>query len=160
MRTCSSSLILRDFLSFERFRSNGKRASASLVKPRVALTAASGLRAAGESAAATYSGARELQFWRRATGRSKLRFLNKLMGKKKELLIMVGSTIKSVIAAAMLVAAASSAMALETYRSYDAGCARWSSQGAGQRIKCFDCLERQKIGGKWLWVNTCAHAPY
>jgi hypothetical protein len=79
-----------------------------------------------------------------------------------ELLIMTGHIIKSVIAAGMFgaiaaVATAGTAMALETFRSYDAGCARWSSQGAGQRIKCFDCLERQKIGGRWVWVNTCPH---
>jgi hypothetical protein len=84
---------------------------------------------------------------------------------KREVLIMTGYTIKSVIAggtfvAVAMMAVASSAMALETYRSYDAGCARWSNQGAGQRIKCFDCLERRKVGGKWLWVNTCAHPPY
>jgi hypothetical protein len=78
---------------------------------------------------------------------------------------MTGHAIKSVIAggtfvAIAILAAASSAMALETYRSYDAGCARWSSQGGGQRIKCFDCLERQKVNGQWLWVNTCEHPPY
>jgi hypothetical protein len=75
---------------------------------------------------------------------------------------MTGHTIKSVIAAGMFgaiaaAATAGSAMALETFRSYDAGCARWSSQGAGQRIKCFDCLERRKVGGQWVWVNTCPH---
>ncbi|MGA8172816.1 MAG: hypothetical protein WB816_18570 [Methylocystis sp.] len=73
--------------------------------------------------------------------------------------------IKSIVAAGIVaavatLAAASSAMALETYRSYDEGCARWSSQGAGQRIKCFDCLERRQLHGRTVWVNTCAHAPY
>ena len=78
---------------------------------------------------------------------------------------MTGRTIKSVITGGMFVAVATlatagTATALETYGSYSEGCARWSSQGAGQRIKCFDCLRREKIGGKRLWVNTCAHAPY
>jgi hypothetical protein len=79
----------------------------------------------------------------------------------KELLIMTGNKIKSVIAAAMFgaiaAATAGPAMALEIFRSYDAGCARWSSQGAGQEIKCFDCLERVRIAGRWVWVNTCPH---
>ena len=75
---------------------------------------------------------------------------------------MTGRTIKSVIAGGMFVALATlatagTAMALEIFRSYDAGCARWSSQGAGQRIKCFDCLERRQMGGRWVWVNTCPH---
>ena len=75
---------------------------------------------------------------------------------------MTGRKIKAVIAAAMFgaiaaVATVGSATALEVFRSYDAGCARWSSQGAGQRIKCFDCLERHRLGGQWVWINTCPH---
>jgi hypothetical protein len=84
---------------------------------------------------------------------------------QKEMFIMTGYAIKSVIAGGAFVAvamlvAASPAMALETYRSYDAACARWSSQGGGQRIKCFDCIERRQLGGKTVWVNTCEHPPY
>ena len=75
---------------------------------------------------------------------------------------MTGRGIKSVITGGMFVAVATlatmeSAMALEVFRSYSAGCARWESQGAGQRIKCFDCLRRRSLGGRWVWVNTCPH---
>ena len=66
---------------------------------------------------------------------------------------MTGRTFKTVIlwgvfVAAATLATAGSAMALEVFRSYDAGCARWSSQGAGQRIKCFDCLERRSLDSR------------
>ena len=47
------------------------------------------------------------------------------------------------------------ARGLETYKPYEEGCARWSMQGGGQRIKCFSCLKRQQVNGKELWVNTC-----
>ncbi len=78
---------------------------------------------------------------------------------------MTGRMIKSAIAGGMFVALATlatagSAMALQTYGSYAAGCARWESQGAGQRVKCFECLKKRRIGGSWLWVNTCAHPSY
>ena len=68
---------------------------------------------------------------------------------------MTGRMIKSAIAAGMFVAVATlatvgSAMALEVFRSYSAGCARWSSQGAGQRIKCFDCLKKRQ---RWAAVG-------
>ncbi len=72
--------------------------------------------------------------------------------------------IKTILAAGavatFVLAVAPSAMALETYRTYSEGCDRWSNQGAGQRIKCFDCLRRQKINGRRVWVNTCSHRPY
>jgi hypothetical protein len=53
---------------------------------------------------------------------------------------MTARRIKSAIAGGMLVALATlatmgTAMSLEVFRSYSAGCARWSSQGAGQRIE-------------------------
>ena len=62
---------------------------------------------------------------------------------------MTARRIKSAIAGGMFVALATlatmgTAMSLEVFRSYGAGCARWSSQGAGQRIKCFDCLKSVK----------------
>lgn len=62
--------------------------------------------------------------------------------------------------AAFVMASAPAASALEVYRSYSAGCARWERQGAGQRIKCFDCLQPQRINGRRFWVNTCAHGAY
>ncbi len=68
---------------------------------------------------------------------------------------------------AVALAAASSALAWwdpsrgpEVYKSYEEGCNRWSSQGAGQRIKCFSCLKRQEIDGKEMWINTCSHPAY
>ena len=83
------------------------------------------------------------------------------MSRRKAKAVAAGSCL------ALAIAAASSALAwwdpakgLETYKTYEEGCARWSSQGAGQRIKCFDCLKRQEINGKELWVNTCSHPPY
>ena len=73
---------------------------------------------------------------------------------------MTGRTIGFVLAGGIFMAVATlavaqPAMALETFRSYSAGCARWEGQGAGQRMKCFNCLKRQRIGGRSLWVNTC-----
>lgn len=69
-------------------------------------------------------------------------------------------SIKAAAAVGTLVAFAAalapSAKALEVYKTYSEGCARWESQGAGQRIKCFDCLKRQRIKGRRVWVNTCA----
>jgi len=43
----------------------------------------------------------------------------------------------------------------ETYASYEEGCARWEREGAGERIKCFDCLKQR---GK-VWVNICKLTP-
>lgn len=80
---------------------------------------------------------------------------------------MTGHAIKSLkfliaggMLAATILSATGSAMALEVYRSYEAGCARWESQGAGERTKCFDCLERRHMGGRTVWINTCEHPPY
>jgi hypothetical protein len=46
-------------------------------------------------------------------------------------------------------------LALQTYASYEEGCARWEREGAGQRIKCFDCIKQR---GK-VWVNICSLTP-
>ena len=85
-----------------------------------------------------------------------------------ELTTMNRSKAKRAVAAgalvtfAMMAAAPSAAdsfrgdfLKLETYKTYEEGCARWEREGAGERIKCFDCLKQR--GG--VWVNTCQLTP-